>query len=69
MQNVCDLCFLIVPPTSLSSEAMYDIADTASILAMSKMLEHTFVYLGIDPMYDLIQTFLEEGMFAGIYRT
>lgn len=53
---------------SWSSKAMYDIANTASILAMSKMLEHKFVYLDVNSMYDLIQTFLEEGMFGDIYR-
>jgi ankyrin repeat protein len=46
---------------------MYDIADNATILAMCKMLEHKFIYLGVDSMYDLIQTFLEEGMFGDIY--
>jgi hypothetical protein len=50
-----------------SSEAMYDIADTASILAIFKILYHKFIYLGVDSMYDLIQTFLEEGMFGDIY--
>jgi ankyrin repeat protein len=52
---------------SWCSEAMYDIADTASILAIFKILYHKFIYLGIDSMYDIIQTFLEEGMFGDIY--
>ena len=47
------------------NKAMYDIADTASILAIFKILYHKFIYLGVDSMYDIIQTFLEEGMFAG----
>jgi ankyrin repeat protein len=52
---------------SWSSKAMYDIADTASTLAIFKILYHKFIYLGIDSMYDIIQTFMEEGMFGDIY--
>ena len=29
---------------------------------------YKFIYLDVNSMYDLIQTFLEEGMFGDIYR-
>jgi ankyrin repeat protein len=52
---------------NLSSEDMYDIADTASILAIFKILYHKFIYLNYDTLFDMIQMFKEEGMFAGVY--
>lgn len=48
------------------NKAMYDIADTASILAIFKILYHKFIYLNYDTLFDMIQMFKEEGMFAGV---